>query len=188
MSQVRARLPGVMRGVVEGGGARGSAVTARPSRPPGAVGRWARRDRPVQSSGAARAAAGDAPAPRPRFASITHLAWWDGISHAVTRPGSRARHLTPEIVPQPASTSLDPRARHSGRRARGSSDVLGGYPTISRTAAPGAAAPRTPRCAFRPRERRSDRRGGPTAHEWSEQESAAMNPLNNLPRSESLNI
>ena len=53
---------------------------------------------------------------------------------------------------------------------------------------PGAAAPRTPRCAFRPQERRSDRRGGPTAHEWSEQESAAMNPLNNLPRSESLNI
>ena len=36
-----------------------------------------------------RAAAGDVPAPRPRFASIVHLAWWDGVSHAVTRPGSR---------------------------------------------------------------------------------------------------
>ena len=51
--------------------------------------------------------------------------------------------------------------------------------TISRTAAPDAAAPRTPRCAFHPRERRLDHRG-PTAHEWSK-ENAAMNPLNNLP-------
>jgi len=66
---------------------------------PGASGGWARRDRPVQSSGAARAAAGEVPAPRPRFASIAHLAWWDGVSHAVTSPGSRARHLTLEIVP-----------------------------------------------------------------------------------------
>ena len=30
----------------------------------------------------------------PRFAPIAHLAWWDGVSHVVTRPGSRARHLT----------------------------------------------------------------------------------------------
>ena len=63
--------------------------------PPGASGGRARWDRPVQSSGAARAV----PAPRPRFASIAHLAWWDGVSHVVTRPGSRARHLTREIVP-----------------------------------------------------------------------------------------
>ncbi len=34
----------------------------------------------------------------PRFASTAHLAWWDGVSHAVTRPGPRARHLTREIV------------------------------------------------------------------------------------------
>ena len=25
-------------------------------------------------------------------------AWWDGVSHVVTRPGPRARHLTREIV------------------------------------------------------------------------------------------
>ena len=124
---------------------------------------------------------------RPRFASIAHLAWWDGVSHAVTRPGPRARHSTREHVtqpastyPKPASTSLNPRARHAGRRARGLSDVLGGYPTISRTAAPGATAPRTPGRASRPRGRRSDRRG-PTAHKWSK-ENAAMNPLNNLHR------
>ena len=36
--------------------------------------------------------------PVPRFAPIAHLAWWDGVSHAVTSPGSRARHLTREIV------------------------------------------------------------------------------------------
>ena len=39
------------------------------------------------------------PSASPRFASTAHLAWWDGVSHVVTRPGSRARHLTPEIVP-----------------------------------------------------------------------------------------
>ena len=92
--------------------------------------------------------------------------------------GSRARHPTREIVTQPARSSLDPRARTSSRRARGSSDVLGGYPAISRTAAPGAAAPRTPRCAFRTRERRSDRRG-PAERKWSK-ESATVSPLNNL--------
>ena len=56
--------------------------------------------------------------------------------------------------------------------------MLGGHPAISRTAAPGAAVPRTPRGAFRPRERRLN--GGPTAHKRSEQEGAAMSPLNNL--------
>ena len=66
--------------------------------PPGASGGRARRERPVQSSGAARAAAGAVPAPCPCFASITHLAWWDGVSHAVTSPGPRARHLTLEHV------------------------------------------------------------------------------------------
>ena len=103
-----------------------------------------------------------APAGRP--------AWWDGVSHAVTRP-------------RPASTSLDPRARTSGRRARGSSDDLGGHPTIPLTAAPGAAAPRTPGRALRPRERRSDRRG-PAERKWSAQESTAMSPLDNLPEGE----
>ena len=118
--------------------------------------------------------------PRPRSASIAHLVWWDDVSHAVTRPGSRDRHLTREIVPQPASTSLNPRARLPEVRARGLSDVLGGYPMISRTAAPGADPPRTPRRAVRPRERRSDRRG-PAERKWSAQESTAMSPLNNLP-------
>ena len=45
--------------------------------------------------GAARAASGAVPAPRPRFASITHLAWWDGVSHVVTRPGRRDAHSAP---------------------------------------------------------------------------------------------
>ena len=27
-----------------------------------------------------------------------HLAWWDGVSHVVTRPGSRDRHSTREHV------------------------------------------------------------------------------------------
>ena len=113
---VRVRLPGVVRGIVEGGGARGPAVTVCSSRlrvrrgcrvellggdlavASGWVERWVRRNRPVQSSGAVRTAAGAVPAPRPRFTSITHLAWWDGVSHVVTHPGSRARHLTREIV------------------------------------------------------------------------------------------
>ena len=60
------------------------------------------------------------------------------------------------------------------------SDDLGGYPTISWTAAPGAAAPRTPRCAFRPRERRLEHRC-PAERKWSK-ESATMSPLSNLPR------
>ena len=46
--------------------------------------------------------------------------------------------------------AADSRARTSSRRSRGLSDDLGGYPTISRTAAPGAAAPRASRCAPRP--------------------------------------
>ena len=59
--------------------------------------RWgrARRDRPVRSSGAVRAASGAVPAPRPRFAPIAHLAWRDGVSHVVTRPGRRDAHSAP---------------------------------------------------------------------------------------------
>ncbi|MFC2360355.1 MAG: hypothetical protein ACFNME_05940, partial [Actinomyces dentalis] len=38
------------------------------------------------------------PSASPRFASTAHPAWWDGVSHVVTRPGSRARHLTREIA------------------------------------------------------------------------------------------
>ena len=40
------------------------------------------------------------------------------------RPGPRARRVTRENVPRPASTSLNPRARTSSRRVRGLSDVL----------------------------------------------------------------
>ena len=110
------------------------------------------------------------PSASPRFASTAHPAWWDGVSHVVTPPAR-------EHVTQPARSSLNPRARTSSRRARGLSDDLGGYPTISRTAAPGAAAPRASRCAFHPRERRLD--GGQTAFKCSKK-NAAMNPLNNL--------
>ena len=91
------------------------------------------------------------------------------------------RRLACRDEPRLARSSLNPRARTSGRRARGLSDVLGGYPTISRAAAPDAAAPRTPGRAFRPRERRLDHRG-PTAFKWSKKENAAMSPLNNLLR------
>ena len=38
------------------------------------------------------------PSASPRFASTAHPVWWDGVSHVVTRPGSRARHLTRENV------------------------------------------------------------------------------------------
>ena len=93
--------------------------------------------------------------------------------------GPRERRSVRENSPRRARSSLNPRARTSSRRYRGLSDDLGGYPAISRTAAPGAAAPRTPRCAFRTRERRSDRRG-PAERKWSK-ESATMSPLNKLP-------
>ena len=150
----------------------------------GAIGAFAadsgKRRRGPREGPTGRAAAGDVPAPPPRFASIAHLVWWDGVSHAVTRPGSRDRHLTREHVTQPARSPLNPRARLPEVRARGLSDVLGGYPAISRTAAAGADPPRTPRRALRARERRSDRRD-PTAHKRSAQESTAMSPLNNLP-------
>ena len=63
----------------------------------------------------------------------------DGTSRMVGRrlacrdaAGSRARHSTRDIVPQPARSSLNPRARTSSRRSRGLSDDLGGYPTFSR--------------------------------------------------------
>ena len=113
-----------------------------------------------------RAAAGDVPAPP----SPLRL---DSASRMV------GRRLACRDAPRLARSSLNPRARLLEVRARGLSDVLGGYPAISRTAAPGADPPRTPRRALRTRERRSDRRD-PTAHKWSEQESTAMSPLNNL--------
>ena len=86
-----------------------------------------------------------APAGRP--------AWWDGVSHVVTRPAR-------EHVTQPARSSLNPRERTSSRRARGLSDVLGGYPTISRAAAPDAAADRGARLSARKGLRRIPRTPG----------------------------
>ena len=64
-----------------------------------------------------------------------------GRRGSTTRPGRsarspgdpRARHLTREIVGRPASTSLNPRARLLGVRARGLSDDL-----ADRAALPGA--------------------------------------------------
>ena len=41
-----------------------------------------------------------------------------------SRPGLRDRRVTRENVPRPASSSPNPRARTSSRRARGLSDVL----------------------------------------------------------------
>ena len=55
----------------------------------------------------------------PRFASTAHIAWWDGVSHVVTRP-------VREIVTQPASTSLNPRDRHLTREHVTLADVLAG--------------------------------------------------------------
>ena len=62
-------------------------MTARSGRPrvrwgAGAVGSAGR------VPGAAREASRAVPVPRPRFAPIAHLAWWDVVSHVVTRPGS----------------------------------------------------------------------------------------------------
>ena len=134
---VRVRLPGVVRGVVEGGGARGPAVTVRSGRlrvrrgwgagfaaagarrvaPAGAGGggvrgRGSSPAHPVASGcagGAGRGGIGESgvgggpggvgggsgtPAP------VGRPAWWDGVSHVVTRPGSRERHSTRENVCQ----------------------------------------------------------------------------------------
>ena len=152
------RLPGVMRGVVEGVGARGPAVTVCSSRPRV---RWGVGRGGIGGPGGVGGGSG-APSPL-RLDSASRMVGW---------------RLACRDAPRPARSSLNPRARTSGRRARGLSDVLGGHPTISRTTAPGAAAPRTPGCAFRTRERRSGQRG-PAERKWSK-ESATMSPLNNL--------
>ena len=76
--------------------------------------------------------------------SASHL----GRPTSSTHPSSRA--------PRSVSTSLNPRARTSSRRARGLSDVLTGYPTISPPAPPRRDAPnpcrplpaRRAHCAF----------------------------------------
>ena len=124
---VRVRLPGVMRGAVEGVGVRGSAVMVRSGR---LRVRRGSRDRWVGCRGRSGRRRERFRRPRP----AGRPAWWDGVLHVVTR-----RRL--------ARTSLDPRERTSSRRAHGSSDVLGGYPTISRTAAPDAAAMATRCCS-----------------------------------------
>ena len=119
------------------------------------------------------------PPPRPRVTAAPAIA-----VRTPTTPGRephRNRHHARGRTrrPQSARSPGNPRARHSTREHVCQSDVLAGQVTISRTAAPDAAAPRASRCAFHPRERRLDHRG-PTAHEWSK-ENAAMNPPNNLP-------
>ena len=55
-----------------------------------------------------RVVAKASPSASPRFASTAHPAWWDGVSHAVTRPAR-------EHVTQPARSSLNPRDRHLTR-------------------------------------------------------------------------
>ena len=66
----------------------------------------------------------------------------DGAHGSAARP-ARTRAPAPPVRPGPpvnaprrARSSLDPRERTSSRRSRGSSDVLAGQVTISRTAAP----------------------------------------------------
>ena len=89
----------------------GAARRGAPPRRPGSDLSRARpaptRNRPPRP----RAVAGPAPVPGPVVPA---------------RPGPRARRVTRENVPRPASTSLNPRARTSSRRARGLSDVLAG--------------------------------------------------------------
>ena len=72
-----------------GGAALNSSAVISPSPPGAAVGSGAAGSA-GRASGAVRAASGVVPAPHPRFASITHLAWWNGVSHVVTHPGPRA--------------------------------------------------------------------------------------------------
>ena len=94
------------------------------------------------------------------------------------------RRLACRDAPRLARSSLNPRERLPEVRSRGLNDDLGVYPTIPRTTAPGAAAPRTSGRAFRPRERRLDHRG-PTAHKRSK-ENAVMSLPNSLPGGETL--
>ena len=81
---LRLRFPGVMRGVVEGGGARGSSVMTCPNRlwhvggaRRGGIGRCGRRGR----SGRRRGGSGAPPPLHSRQSS----AWWDDVSNIVTR-------------------------------------------------------------------------------------------------------
>ena len=78
------------------------------------MGREGRGDGPV---------VGTVPRPTP-LRPAGRPAWWDGVSHVVTPPAR-------EHVTQPASTSLNPRARHSTREHVTLADVLAGYVTCS---------------------------------------------------------
>ena len=108
----------------------------------------------------------------------------DHDEHPDGRMGSRERRPV-------ASTSLDPRARLLEVRARGSSDVLGGYPTISRTAAPAHSAPWTPRRrdldapapkrALRTRECSSNRRSRVRNARLGEEGEARAGPVSPAP-------
>ena len=108
----------------------------------------------------------------------------DHDEHPDGRMGSRERRPA-------ASTSLDPRARLLEVRARGSSDVLGGYPTISRTAAPAHSAPWTPRRrdldapapkrALRTRECSSNRRSRVRNARLGEEGEARAGPVSPAP-------
>ena len=56
---------------------------------------------------------------QPRSAPAGRLAWWDGVSHVVTRPAR-------EHVTQPARSYPDPRDRHLTREHVPLADVLAG--------------------------------------------------------------
>ena len=85
----------------------GCAPPCRPGPGPSQARPAPSRNRPPRP----RAVAGPAPVPGPVVPA---------------RPGPRARRVTRENVPRPASTSLNPRARLLEVRARGLSDVLAG--------------------------------------------------------------
>ena len=94
------RLPGVMRGAVEGVGARGSGAGRDDplESPPGVLGESGAAGSAVRSSGAVRLARvvrtrePGGGAGRRGGSGVPHLlrptgrpAWWDGVSHVVTR-------------------------------------------------------------------------------------------------------
>ena len=87
--------PGVMRGAVKGVGASRDGLLKSPPGASGVVGRGGIGG--PGAGGGPGGGGGGSGAPSP-LRLDAHLAWWDGVSHAVTRPGSRDRHLTREHV------------------------------------------------------------------------------------------
>ena len=101
-----------------------------------------------------------------------------GIATTLRDAPSPGRRGPPVDAPRRARTylgrarsSLNPRERLLEVRARGLSDVLAGYPAISRTAAPTSPAPLTSRCALRIRKCSSNRRSRVRSARLDEEEA-----------------